>query len=203
MFLEKRKQRERRRSLRRCGRVEKGREERRRKKKQNLKKLSSTMTRGGGLLEAAAAASRLLRRRDGPARRLLSLRRALTADAAESVHQEEQQQQQQSPSSNAADADDDEFDSAHARRLREMEASTSMRGDVQIETASHVSSRLRSEQRSTGKASTIRSSFASPSSPDNSKSDRSVQPAVRDWRDALEAAKMLEPGGDPLTDSFG
>ena len=173
------------------------------------------MTRGGGLLEAAAAASRLLRGSDGHVRRLLPLRRALTADAAASVQQEQQQQHRPlpSPSSNAAAADDDEFASAHARRLREMEASTSMQRATRLETAAQVSARLRSEQRSGGKAS-IRSSFSPPSSsssssllpsPDDSseKSDRSAPPALRDWRDALEAAKMLEPGGDPLTDSFG
>ena len=167
------------------------------------------MTRGGGLLEAAAAASRLLRGSDGHVRRLLPLRRALTADAAASVQQEQQQQHRPlpSPSSNAAAADDDE------RRLREMEASTSMQRATRLETAAQVSARLRSEQRSGGKAS-IRSSFSPPSSsssssllpsPDDSseKSDRSAPPALRDWRDALEAAKMLEPGGDPLTDSFG
>lgn len=169
------------------------------------------MTRGGGLLEAAAAASRLLRRTDGAVHRLIPLRRALTAEAAESVQEEQQHHHHRPLPSPPSNADDDEFASAHARRLREMEASTSMRGATRLETAAQVSERLRSEQRSGGKAS-IRSSFSPSSSssllpsPDDSskeKSDRSVPPALRDWRDALEAAKMLEPGGDALTDSFG
>ena len=173
------------------------------------------MTRGGGLLAAAASASRLTRWKDGPLHRLLPLRRALTADAAESVQQEEQQQQQHHRPLLLSNADDEsESASAHARRLREMEASTSiMRGAAQLETASEVAARLRSEQRSGGKA-YIRSSSSPPSpsplrspdaSPSPSEESNRPNPAapLRDWRDALEAARMLDPRGDPLTDTFG
>ena len=179
---------------------------------------SSTMTRGGGLLAAAAAASRLLRCNDGPLLRLLHQRRVLTADAAESVREERRQHHRPplpSSADAAADADGDQEGgsaSAHARRLREMEASTSRRGAARLETAAEVSARLLSEQRSGRKAPTIRY-FASPSpsaslrspagSPLEESNDRSIPPPLRDWRDALEAAKKLDPQGDPLTDTFG
>lgn len=170
------------------------------------------MTSAGGLLAAAAAASRLLRRGDEGLRRLPSLSRALTADAAEALQVQQQQEEQRHrplPSNAAAD----ESSSAHARRLREMEASTSSsRRASWIPTAAEFSARLRNERRSPGEA--PHSSSSSPSSlalasaplpsPDDSDNvEPSPNPPLRDWRDALEAAKMLEPRGEPLIDTFG
>jgi hypothetical protein len=170
------------------------------------------MTRAGGLLAAAAAAV-LRRQGDSFTRRLvLPLRgpRALTADAAEAVQEEEQRQGEGGPLLHAADEEDSFPSAAHARRLREMEASTSMGARSWLPSAAEVASRLRSQQRSGSKGESIRSSLVLPASPDGSggvdenenEVDQSPLP-LRDWRDALEASKLLETQGDPLTDTFG
>ena len=79
-----------------------------------------------------------------------------------------------------------------------------------LPSAAEVASRLRSQQRSGSKGESIRSSLVLPASPDGSggvdenenEVDQSPLP-LRDWRDALEASKLLETQGDPLTDTFG
>ena len=165
------------------------------------------MTPAGGLL-AAYAASRLLllRRGEGVLHRIASARRALTADAAEAL-----QEDRHRPTNAGNGNDDDQPSSAHARRLREMEASTSAsssRRQQQLPTAAEVSARLRGKPRSAENGNDLPStSFRSPDAAarddEKSKKQHQSNPAPRDWRDALEAAKMLEPGGDALTDTFG
>lgn len=179
---------------------------------------SSSMNGRAGSLAAAlvAAASRS---RAADARFFVPVR-SLTADAALA---EQQQQRQEKPRSqdnladaneNALDDDADNEQSSRARRLREMEASSSSSHSSRLRdslpSADEVSARLRGSLGGRKGAFPSRAAAAAPplvvdDRNNDVSNNKNVSPEspLRDWRDALEAARELDAGGDPLTDTFG
>ena len=170
-----------------------------------------------GLASALAAAAATGRSRVLDARLLAPLR-SLTADAALAEQQQHNQPLRADEEASANDVDDassSSSSSARARRLREMEASTSSsaarsaRFHDALPTAAEVSARLRGALG--GRKGSFKSAAAAAKaavvddddSNDVDSNKNKPQSPPRDWRDALEAARELEGGGDPLTDTFG